>query len=119
MAIEVFGVYNADSTIWGEASYWLGARLGVKHCSLCDITHGLFSERQDWKTCREELPFVFSTFHRNDQPDEVRRAAGGVTPIVVAQVDGEYSVLLGPTDIDTCAGSPQRLVEAITRALGL
>ena len=36
---ELIGVYDADATLWGEVSYWVGARLGQRHCSLCDIMH--------------------------------------------------------------------------------
>ena len=115
--IEVIGVYNANSTILGEVSYWIGARFGVAHCSLCDITHGLFAERKDWKSCRDQSEFNFSTFHRNDQPDAVRAAANDVTPVVVALVNDKYQVLLGPQQIDACEGSPERLVAAITEAL--
>ena len=115
--IEVVGVYNADSTILGEVSYWIGARFGVAHCSLCDITHGLFAERKDWKSCRDQSEFNFSTFHRNDQPEAVRAAANDVTPVVVAFVNDKYQVLLGPQQIDACEGSPERLMAAITEAL--
>ena len=115
--IEVIGVYNANSTILGEVSYWIGARFGVAHCSLCDITHGLFAERKDWKSCRDQSEFNFSTFHRNDQPEAVRAAANDVTPVVVAFVNDKYQVLLGPQQIDACEGSPERLVAAITEAL--
>lgn len=117
--IEVVGVYNANSTVLGEVSYWIGARLGVAHCSLCDITHGLFTERADWKSCRDQSSFTFSTFHRNDQPQAVRVAANDVTPIVVALINEKYQVLLGPQQIEACEGSPERLVEAINQALGL
>ena len=117
--IEVVGVYNADSTFVGEVSYWVGARFGVAHCSLCDVTHGLFTERADWKSCRDQAPFSISMFHRNDQPDAVRAAANDVTPVVVALVNDEYQVLLGPQQIDACEGSPERLVDAIAKALGL
>ena len=115
--IEVVGVYNADSIILGEVSYWIGARFGVAHCSLCDITHGLFAERKDWKSCRDQSEFNFSTFHRNDQPEAVRAAANDVTPVVVAFVNDKYQVLLGPQQIDACEGSPERLMAAITEAL--
>ena len=46
---ELIGVYDADGTLLGEARYWIGARLGRTHCSLCEITHGLFTERADWR----------------------------------------------------------------------
>ena len=37
---RLVGVYDADGTPWGEVAYWVGARLGRRHCSLCEITHG-------------------------------------------------------------------------------
>ena len=67
--VRLVGVYDADSTLRGELAYWVGARLGRRHCSLCDITHGSVRQRPEWKTCRAELPVPFDTFHRNDQPD--------------------------------------------------
>jgi hypothetical protein len=115
--IEVIGVYNANSTILGEVSYWIGARFGVAHCSLCDITHGLFTERKDWKSCRDQSEFNFSTFHRNDQPDALRRATNNAAPVVVAVINNDYHVLLESQQIDACEGSPERLVAAITEAL--
>ena len=44
---RLVGVYDADHTIRGELAYWIGARLGRAHCSLCDITHGLLRERSE------------------------------------------------------------------------
>ena len=68
--LEFIGVYDADATLWGEVSHWVGARLGRRHCSLCDITHGLFTRRRAWTACAEELPVEFVAFHRNDAPDD-------------------------------------------------
>ncbi len=116
--VRLVGVYNAEGTLLGEVSYWIGARFGWAHCSLCDITHGLFSERADWRACRATLPLPFVTFHLNDQPAAVRAALQGTAPAVVAEVDdGTVVVLLGPTELEACAASPTRLIEAIERAL--
>jgi len=68
---EFIGVYNAESTVLGEVSYWIGARLGLRHCSLCDITHGLFTKRAEWQECESALPIPFTTFHINDAPADV------------------------------------------------
>ncbi len=46
---RLVGVYHADGTLLGEVSYFVGARLGRAHCSLCDITHGLVRERPEWR----------------------------------------------------------------------
>jgi hypothetical protein len=111
-------VYDADSTIWGEVSYWVGARVGRRHCSLCEITHGAIRQRPEWTACQEQLPTGFDTYHRNDQPDSVRAAAGGQAPVVVAETDAErYVVVLTPDDLDACDGSIDRLTAAIQRSL--
>jgi len=56
---EFIGVYDADSTLIGEVSYWIGARLGRTHCSLCELTHGLFTQKSEWKACAKELSVPF------------------------------------------------------------
>ena len=67
------------------------------------------------------MPFV--TFHRNDQPDQVRAATGALAPVLVAETaDGEIVVLLDGKAIAACAGSPEDLVNAVevaVRAKGL
>ncbi len=113
---RLIGVYDADSTLRGELSYWVGARLGRRHCSLCDITHGSVRMRPEWKACTAGLPVPFDTYHRNDQPDAVRAAAAGVAPVVVAEVDGRHLVLLDPATLEACGGSIDKLVDAISAA---
>src|SRR4051812_7043887 len=114
--VRLVGVYDADSTLRGELSYWVGARLGRRHCSLCDITHGSVRQRPEWKTCKAGLPVPFDTYHRNDQPDSIRVAAGGQAPVVIAETDTGHVVLLAAADVDACDGSIDRLVEAIERS---
>jgi hypothetical protein len=113
---RLIGVYDADGTKRGEVAYWVGARLGRRHCSLCEITHSAVRKRPEWKACRVGLPVPFDTFHRDDQPDAVRRAAGGQVPVVVAEHDNGHVVLLEPHVLDECAGSIERMVEAIEAA---
>lgn len=114
--VRLVGVYDADSTLRGELSYWVGARLGRRHCSLCEITHGSVRQRPEWKTCRAGLPVPFDTYHRNDQPAAVRTAADGVAPVVVAQTETGHVVLLTSTELEACEGSIEKLTDAITTA---
>ena len=115
---RLVGVYNADGSALGELSYFLKARIGRAHCALCDVTHGRIRERADWQACRERLPVSFATFHRDDQPVSIRSASAGRLPVVVAEMtDGRVVVLLGPDELERCAGSPERLVMAIDRAV--
>lgn len=115
--VRLVGVYDADHTLRGEVSYWIGARLGRAHCSLCDITHGTFRERRDWQDCRAALAVPFETFHRDDQPVEVRDAAEGTVPVVLAETTIGFVVLLGPRELEGCAGSVEAFSAALDRAL--
>jgi hypothetical protein len=117
--VRLVGVYDADGTPWGEVAYWVGARLGRRHCSLCEITHSSIRQRPEWVACRERLPATFETYHRNDQPDPVRAAAGGRAPVVVAVTDaGRHVLLLTPEALDACEGSIDLLLAAIEDSLG-
>ncbi|MBU6314955.1 MAG: hypothetical protein KGR47_00480 [Acidobacteria bacterium] len=115
---RVVGVYDADHTLLGEAAYWVGARLGRRHCALCDITHGLFTAKREWTDCRSRLPYVFDTYHRDDQPGEVRAALMGRAPAVAAEMDdGSVVPLLHGDELEACEGDVQRLLAAVDAAL--
>ena len=115
---RVVGVYDADHTLLGEAAYWVGARLGRRHCALCDITHGLFTAKREWTECRNQLPYTFDTYHRDDQPGTVRAALLGRAPAVAAELgDGSVVPLLAAAELESCEGDVQRLIAAVEAAL--
>lgn len=115
-ARRLIGVYDANGSLAGEVSYWVGARLGKTHCALCDITHGTFREKSDFQACRTSFDVPFETFHRNDQPESVR--ALGLAPVVVAETtDGTIVALLGPAELDALRGSVEAFNEALNAAL--
>jgi hypothetical protein len=120
--IELFGVYDADATLVGEASYWIGARLGIRHCSLCDITHSLFREKSQWRECVDRLKkdhnVTFHAFHRNDQPDNVRQVINGAYPAVVAQhSNGSLTLFLNSDQISECGIDPEAFYKKIVETL--
>ena len=110
---EFIGVYNAESTVLGEVSYWIGARLGLRHCSLCDITHGLFTKRTEWQECESALQIPFTTFHINDAPAEVTQAANGQYPIVLGRNQLGIHIVLNADELEQCNGSPQELLNRL------
>ena len=111
--VRLIGVYDANGTLRGEIAYWIGARLGRRHCSLCEVTHGLFTVKEEWKRCRDGLPVAFDTFHRDDQPEVVRAATGDRAPVVLAETDGGLVVLLDGMQIEAADGDPQHLMQEI------
>jgi hypothetical protein len=110
---EFIGIYNAESTILGELSYWIGARLGVRHCSLCDITHGLFTQRAEWKQCVSSLHIPFTTHHINDAPADVLEVAAGRYPVILGRSANDLTVVLNDEQIQRFNGSADALIAAL------
>lgn len=111
--IEFIGIYDADSTLRGEISYWIGARIGRTHCSLCEITHGIFTQKKQWTQCASELSVPFLTFHRNDAPADVLESAQGKFPIVLARTSHSLTVAFTPEELRTFDGSERAFVDAL------
>ncbi len=111
--VEFIGIYDADSTLIGEVTYWIQARIGGTHCALCDITHGMFMQKRSWQDCQKQLPVPFRTFHRNDAPSDALDAAGGMYPIVLAKSPQGLSVILTPQELNTFNGDPVQFVERL------
>ena len=114
--LRLIGVYDAEGTFVGELFYWIGARLGRVHCSLCEITHGSVRAKPRWTACRAALAVPFDTYHRNDQPDRVRNVVAGRFPAVLAETEGEVVLLLGPDDLAACGGSLTAMLDALGSA---
>ena len=119
---ELIGVYDADATLVGELSYWVGARLGLRHCSLCDITHSLFRTKSNWlevvNKLESELGILFRVYHRNDQPADIRKALAGTYPAVVARNESnELQLFMSEAEITGCGKSPEVFLDAIYKKL--
>jgi hypothetical protein len=114
---ELIGIYDADSTLIGEIRYWIGARLGTRHCSLCEITHGLFTKKAEWTQCERSLAVPFRTYHRNDAPADAHEAADGAFPVVLARTGAGVSVVLAPQDIEAFGGSSAAFAEWLKQFL--
>jgi hypothetical protein len=114
---RLIGVYDADGTLRGELGYWIAARFGRAHCALCDITHGSVRQKPEWRDCVATFPVPFDTFHRDDQPDDVRAATGDRTPVVVAETAMGLVVLLSGVALDACAGSIEAFSAALERSV--
>ena len=114
---ELIGVYDADSTLFGEISYWVGARLGIAHCSLCEITHGLFTKKSEWTQCAESFSIPFRLFHRDDAPHDVIAALAGHFPAVLQRTPNGVSVILTKDELERFDGRTSDFAQWITNFL--
>jgi hypothetical protein len=112
---SLVGVYNARGGLAGELAYVLGKLTGRAHCGLCDVTHGnRLRAKPEWSERAASLPVPFETVHLDERDSEF---ASLPAPCVAARTDEGLVLLLGPAEIDACAGSPAALAAAIEAAL--
>jgi len=112
--VKLTGVYNANGSPGGEIAYWFGARLGLRHCSLCEITHGLVRPRTDWLEELERLPVEFSAVHLDEREPEVEAASKGREPCVVAtREDGTAEIVVDRAQLEACHGDPAEFAKLL------
>jgi hypothetical protein len=117
--MRLTGVYDANGSLSGELAYWVGARLGRRHCALCDITHGLIRERPEWLRLQGQLPVEFTAVHLDEREPVVADASHGRAPCVVAVVDdGSAEVVIYRDELEACGGDPQSLFELLSQVSG-
>ena len=111
---RLIGVYDAKGSVPGEIAYWIGARLGTRHCALCEITHGIFREKAEWTRCISDLSIPFEALHLDELTPALTEAVGGRAPCVVAErAGGELEIVIDRDQLESCEGQPARLAEMI------
>ncbi len=112
-------VYNARS---GKAAALLDSarKLFGGGCSLCRITHGLATEKDAWRDCRERLGVPVDGLHTDELSARERAVLPGL-PAVLAEVAAadtgcELVCLAGPEALAGCRDEPEALESALRRA---
>ena len=116
----LIGVYKADGGILGELSYFFGHLVGIKSCSLCDITHSPIKKKNDFKAFEKRLlqerGIAFRLVHMNERTEAEFAASQGREPCVLLQYeDGSISMFLDFVELKASKGSVksfEKLVES-------
>ncbi|MDE0321341.1 MAG: hypothetical protein OXI97_15810 [Acidimicrobiaceae bacterium] len=114
--VRMVGIYDADGTLTGELRYALAKLTGLASCALCDITHGWnpFGSRS-WKQACSSSPVELDLVHR-DKATAAQLVAASALPAVLVDTGEGWREAMTTTEIEACAGSPERLLERL-RAL--
>ena len=115
----LIGVYKADGGILGELSYFFGHLVGIKSCSLCDITHSPVRRKRAWDAMVAELDAPFDLRHRNEltKVETLALTPMGL-PVVAAELaDGRWVELLGRDALDACGGDVDTFARVLRAAV--
>jgi len=101
-------VYNADSGFLASAvdSFKKITKVSTG-CALCQITHGVVREKQDWKETLKTLPHPTVFYHRDDIPTLLKKWTEQhkiSLPVVLIQEGSDYQVILDAQEISVCEG---------------
>ncbi len=110
-------VYNADS---GRLNSWLdiGHKLlspDTYSCNLCSLTHGLLTEREEWRNYRESASDELVFLHRDEFERECGEGCAFNYPVILREQEGGgYETLLSAEEIDGF-GELAELIERLQR----
>ena len=107
--IEVIGVYHANGGILGELAYVAGKILGLTSCALCDLSHGLISEKTSVKSWRCTAAFPIRFLHLNEIDSLTAETIQGRTPCVVLRRKHRVVVLIEKEELANMAGDESLL----------
>ena len=112
MIDKLIGIYNAKGSVVGEVQYFFGKLLGQTHCALCDITHGSFTEKADFTSCRDALTIPFENLHL-DELDSQLESYRDSAPCVIAISKSVPTLLITTSELEQCHGDVTRFSQLL------
>jgi hypothetical protein len=120
----LIGIYKADGGIVGELSYFFGHLVGVRSCSLCDISHSPIMKKPSFKALEKHLlaqhAIAMRMIHLNERNDREQKASEGREPCILLEYpDQSISMFLDSSDLTALSGSVSSLKKLIESRLDL
>lgn len=113
--MKITFVYNADS---GKINTLLDIghkilRPDTYSCNLCSLTHGVFSEKEEWRQYREATQHELEFLHKDEFEEKYGKDKGYTYPVVLkADDDASFEVPLTTEEIN----APSGLEELVSRS---
>jgi hypothetical protein len=120
----LIGVYKADGGVVGELTYFFGHLVGVRSCSLCDITHSPVKKKSSFKALEKQLleehGILVRMIHLNERNERELKASEGREPCMLLEYpDQSISMFLDSQDLATLSGSVGSLKKLVLSRLDL
>lgn len=121
---RLIGVYKADGGIVGELNYFFGHLVGIRNCSLCDITHSPVMKKAAFKDFEKNLldkhNIEMRLVHMNERTEAELSASKGREPCVLLQYeDGSISMFLDYVELQAAAGSVRSFEKLVQSRLNI
>ena len=111
--MKIFGVYDADSTLTGEARYLLRKVLGGSSCDLCDLTHGWSPlGKSAWRRFKSAKPSI-KWLHRDEIPEPMLHVISGDIPCIAVEENDQVQPIVSTAELASCQGNFNRVEELL------
>lgn len=120
----LIGIYKADGGIAGELSYFFGHLVGLRSCSLCDISHSPIMKKPSFKALERHLLAEHGVkvrmIHLNERNDRELAASEGREPCMLLEYpDESISMFVDSRDLQALSGNVGSLKKLILSRLDL
>ena len=120
----LIGIYKADGGIAGELIYFFGHLVGLRSCSLCDISHSPIMKKRSFKALERHLlaehGLKVRMIHLNERNERERAASEGREPCMLLEYpDESISMFIDSRDLEALSGNVGLLKKLILSRLDL
>ena len=102
---KIYCIYNAEGSIFGELKYLYKKYTKNIKCSMCDITHNIFSEKSEWKNKCIISPFKIECLHLDELPKNIKNLVTGNTPCVVTKKNSINEIIINNEELIDMRGN--------------
>jgi len=103
--LKIYSIYNAEGSILGEITYlWKKLFLDFD-CSLCNISHNTFTEKQLWKKEMSKFKYKLEMLHLDEQPEDLQMFTKDFTPCVVSKDESGFNLIMNRDQLNELNGS--------------
>lgn len=106
--MKILCIYNASSTLLGEAKYLYNKYVQSQNCAMCDITHSVAWQKKQWQEVVASSEWTIETVHTNETPADLPAQIVAAFPCVVLAHTSKYDVLLTADELESCGGDVWR-----------
>ena len=103
--MKIFCIFDAQGSFLGEISHFFKKYVFGQSCSMCDISHNLTGEKQEWRDMSETLEYDIKLLHIDEMDSMLEKFVSNSTPCVVASMKSGFKLLANREELSACAGN--------------
>ena len=104
VAQKIYCIYNAEGSIKGELKYLYEKYFKDIKCSMCDITHGVFTHKKKWKNNCSASNLNIECLHLDELTKDIKDLVINEAPCVVAQVNSTNKIVINNKELAIMGG---------------